>query len=73
MSTISMRAHEDDSLRCFTVPEVAERLAVDTKTIERMITNREIKAFYPRGRGKNRPVRISAEELRAVFARTLGE
>ncbi|WP_454158343.1 helix-turn-helix domain-containing protein [Microbacterium lacticum] len=73
MSTIPIRAHEDESLRCFTVPEVAERLAVDTKTVERMIINREIAAFYPRGRGRNRPVRISADELRAVFARTLGE
>lgn len=73
MSTISTRAREDDSLRCFTVPEVAERLAVDAKTVERMILNREIEAFYPRGRGRNRPVRISADELRAVFARTLGE
>lgn len=71
--SLPFQIREYDSLCSFTVREVADRLAVDAKTVERMIANREIEAFYPRGRGRNRPVPISADELRAVFARTLGE
>lgn len=61
----------DETLRAFTIPEVAERLSVSVKTVSRMIERGELAVFYPRGKkGQNSPLRISEQSLREVFART---
>lgn len=64
-------ATSDELLRAYTIPEVAERLSVSVKTVQRMIERGELIAFYPRGKkGNNSPLRISEQALRDVFART---
>lgn len=64
-------ATSDELLRAYTIPEVAERLSISVKTVQRMIERGELTVFYPRGKkGNNSPLRISEQALRDVFART---
>lgn len=51
-----------DDLRVFTLSEVAERLHVSPRTVQRMIDSGDLKTLRPRYRG--RVIHISAASLR---------
>lgn len=58
--------HASDTLRAYSLPDVAERLDVSLKTVRRMIDAGELKIFRPHRSG--RTVRVSEQSLRNLFA-----
>ncbi|MCD2143958.1 helix-turn-helix domain-containing protein [Gordonia paraffinivorans] len=60
-----MSASTVDDLRAFTVAEVAERLGVSKRSVQRLIAEGRLATLYPRRPGV--PVRIPAPSLRSLL------